>query len=294
MWTLYVLRCRDGSLYTGVTTDMVRRLKQHNAGTGGAYTRAKRPVRLFYREEHKNQSSALQREAELKAWPKPLKEELRMVRLSSMKKTAGIILAAVLLGGSPLGAAMGEQAEIPMQQGLKKATFGAGCFWGTEKIFSKVPGVVGTSVGYMGGSTKNPNYLQVCSHTTGHAEVVQMTYDPSKVSYEELLITFWEWHDPTTPNQQGPDVGSQYRSVIFFYDPHQEMAAKRSKQLLEKAAVYGKLIVTEIVPAGEYWLAEEYHQKYLVKNPDGYCSHVLRPISSKIREILKPLVPASK
>lgn len=181
-----------------------------------------------------------------------------------------------------IGEAMGE---VSSQQ--KKATFGAGCFWGVEKIFSKVPGVASTTVGYAGGATEEPDYRQVCTGRTGHAEALEVLYDPAKVSYEELLATFWEWHDPTTLNRQGPDVGSQYRSVIFTHDQEQEEAARASKELLERAGVFPGKIVTEIVPAGKFYRAEEYHQKYLQKNPGGYCSHVLRPESGKIRQVIK-------
>jgi peptide-methionine (S)-S-oxide reductase len=155
----------------------------------------------------------------------------------------------------------------------KKAAFGAGCFWGVEKIFRKVPGVVDTRVGYAGGTKKNPTYKEVCTGATGHAEAVEVTYDPSKVSYEKLLAVFFEWHDPTTEDRQGPDVGSQYRSVIFAYDDEQGIAARKAIDKLEKEEVYDEPIVTEVVPAGEFWAAEEYHQRYLEKNPLGYCSH---------------------
>ena len=187
----------------------------------------------------------------------------------------------ILVNGQPEG-----WAEMESQ--TKKASFGAGCFWGVEKIFSKVKGVVSTQVGYMGGSSANPTYEEVCSGRTGHAEALEVTYDPSKVSYEELLATFWEWHDPTTLNQQGPDVGTQYRSVIFFYDSDQEAAAKRSKEILDKSRVFKNRIVTEIVPAEKLWRAEEYHQQYLQKNPGGYCSH--KPGSPKIREALQAVL----
>lgn len=167
---------------------------------------------------------------------------------------------------------------------MKKATFGAGCFWGVEKILAKVPGVVSTSVGYAGGNTADPNYQQVCTGKTGHAEAVEVVYDPSKVRYEELLTTFFEYHDPTTPGRQGPDVGSQYRSVVFTYDEEQASAARRAIELLTAGKVYNRPIVTEVVPAGKFTLAEEYHQKYLEKNPNGYCSHHLQ--SPKVREAL--------
>ena len=182
---------------------------------------------------------------------------------------------------------MGMASEKPMGKGgtLKKATFGAGCFWGVEKIFSKVPGVVSTTVGYAGGATKDPTYEEVCAHGTGHAEAVELAYDPAQVSYEELLMTFWEWHDPTTLNRQGPDVGSQYRSVIFTHDEEQATLAKRSKEILEKSGVFKGPIVTQILPAGPFYTAEEYHQKYLKKNPYGYCSHSLE--NPQVRVLLK-------
>lgn len=175
----------------------------------------------------------------------------------------------------------------------KKAAFAAGCFWGVEKIVSKIPGVVSTQVGYMGGLTVDPTYEQVCGGRTGHAEAVEVVYDPARAAYEELLTTFWEYHDPTTPNRQGPDVGSQYRSVIFTYDAEQESAARRSKQTLEGSGLFGAPIVTEIVPAAAFpfYPAEEVHQQYLLKNPGGYCSHHLQ--SPKIRQVLQAKRPAA-
>ena len=146
----------------------------------------------------------------------------------------------------------------------EKATFGAGCFWGVETAFRKVEGVVDATVGYSGGHTENPTYKDVCSSTTGHAEVVEVEYDPSKVSYEELLEVFWENHDPTTPNRQGPDVGSQYRSAIFYYTPEQEAAARASKEKAQSR--FKNPIVTEITPVSEFYRAEEYHQRYFEKH----------------------------
>jgi peptide-methionine (S)-S-oxide reductase len=152
------------------------------------------------------------------------------------------------------------------------ATFAAGCFWGVEATFRRVPGVVDTMVGYTGGRTKNPTYKEVCSDTTGHAEAVQVTYDPAKVTYERLLEVFWNAHNPTTPNRQGPDVGSQYRSAIFFHTPEQEKAARASKERLAASGTYGdRPIVTEIVPAATFWRAEEYHQRYLEKHGRASC-----------------------
>jgi peptide-methionine (S)-S-oxide reductase len=148
---------------------------------------------------------------------------------------------------------------------MEKATFGAGCFWGVEAAFRKVKGVVSTAVGYSGGSSKNPTYKEVCSGKTGHAEVVQVEYDPSKVSYQEFLEVFWQIHDPTTLNRQGPDIGTQYRSAIFFHSPEQEVAAVASKEKLQDSGGYGKSIVTEITPASEFYRAEDYHQRYFEK-----------------------------
>lgn len=148
---------------------------------------------------------------------------------------------------------------------MEKATFGAGCFWGIEASFSKIEGVASTTVGYAGGSFKDPTYKDVCSGKTGHAEVVQVEYDPSKVSYEELLRVFWNIHDPTTLNRQGPDIGTQYRSAVFFHNPEQEVAAAASKQKLQSSGRYQKSIETEITPASEFYRAEDYHQQYFEK-----------------------------
>lgn len=150
------------------------------------------------------------------------------------------------------------------------ATFGAGCFWGVEDLFLNVPGVSNTAVGYMGGALEHPTYEVVCTDKTGHAEVVQITYDPAKVSYEDLLKIFWENHNPTTPNRQGPDTGSQYRSVIFYHSPEQKEAAEKSKKDIDAKGIWNKPVVTEIAPATTFWRAEEYHQKYHLKN-GGSC-----------------------
>lgn len=149
---------------------------------------------------------------------------------------------------------------------MEKATFGAGCFWGVEDAFSKVRGVVSTTVGFMGGTMKNPTYKNVCSDKTGHAEVVEVMYNSSKVSYEELLNVFWEIHNPTTLNRQGLDFGTQYRSSIFYHNEKQKEAAIVSKEKLDKSEKFKKKIVTEIVPALPFYKAEEYHQKYHEKN----------------------------
>lgn len=153
---------------------------------------------------------------------------------------------------------------------MEKATFAAGCFWGVEAGFRKIDGVVSTEVGYMGGTLENPSYEDVCSGQTGHAEVVQLRYDPDRVSYGELLEAFWAMHDPTTLNRQGPDVGTQYRSVIFFHDEAQRAEAAASKERLEAAGRYRRPIVTEIAPAGPFYRAEDYHQQYLEKRAQRF------------------------
>ena len=148
---------------------------------------------------------------------------------------------------------------------MLKATFGAGCFWGVEHAFRQIEGVIDTKVGYSGGTMDNPSYEDVCSGETGHAEVVQVTFDPTKVSYRKLLNVFWDNHDPTTLNRQGPDIGTQYRSVIFYHDPAQKIEAELLKEELEKSMQYTNPVVTEIVPAQPFYTAEEYHQQYLEK-----------------------------
>jgi len=148
---------------------------------------------------------------------------------------------------------------------IEKAAFAAGCFWGVEEVFRATPGVVSTRVGYTGGKTSNPSYEEVCADKTGHAEAVEVEFEPRKITYEKLLDIFWSIHDPTTANRQGPDIGTQYRSVIFYHSPEQKAAALKSKQALEKSAEFNAPIVTEIVPADEFYPAEEYHQKYYQK-----------------------------
>jgi peptide-methionine (S)-S-oxide reductase len=154
---------------------------------------------------------------------------------------------------------------------MEKATFGAGCFWGVESAFRQVAGVTDAAVGFMGGTTANPSYRDVCTGRTGHAEVTQVTFDPARVSYERLLDVFWEIHDPTTLNRQGPDHGTQYRSVIFYHTPEQEAAARASLQKLEAAKKFSRPIVTQIVPAADFYRAEEYHQRYFEKNGISAC-----------------------
>ena len=154
---------------------------------------------------------------------------------------------------------------------METATFGAGCFWGVEEAFRRVKGVADTAVGYSGGTVENPTYKDVCSGRTGHAEVVQLQYDPAMVSYEKLLEVFWSVHDPTQLNRQGPDFGAQYRSAIFFHTPQQEAAATESRAALEGSGRLRKPIVTELVPASTFYRAEEYHQRYLEKRGQASC-----------------------
>ncbi|RNC71731.1 MAG: peptide-methionine (S)-S-oxide reductase [Desulfuromonadales bacterium] len=154
----------------------------------------------------------------------------------------------------------------------EKATFGAGCFWHVEATFRRVPGVVSTLAGYMGGWKEHPTYEDVCSRTTGHAEVVEVIYDPARVSYDELLQVFWDLHDPTQLNRQGPDIGTNYRSAIFFHTPAQEAAARASLEREQRSGRHSRPIVTEITATSTFWWAEEYHQQYLEKRGGGSCN----------------------
>jgi peptide-methionine (S)-S-oxide reductase len=161
-----------------------------------------------------------------------------------------------------------------MPVSLQTATFGAGCFWGVESNFRQIPGVVDARVGYLGGSLENPTYEDVCTDRTGHAEVVQLTYDPARVSYDLLLDAFYKMHDPTQLNRQGPDWGTQYRSAIFFHTPEQEAAAKRSKEQLQASGRFKRPIVTEITPASKFYEAEDYHQRYFEKRGIAPTCHI--------------------
>jgi peptide-methionine (S)-S-oxide reductase len=153
----------------------------------------------------------------------------------------------------------------------EKATFGAGCFWGVEATFRQVKGVTSATVGYAGGTTENPTYEDVCTHETGHAEVVQVEFDPAQVSYEKLLEVFWRNHDPTTRDRQGPDVGNQYRSVVFYHTLEQQRAAEEFKSKLDQDNHFSRPIVTQIEPASAFYRAEEYHQQYLAKRGRAHC-----------------------
>src|SRR5260370_8263858 len=161
------------------------------------------------------------------------------------------------------------------------ATFAAGCFWGVEAAFQRVPGVIDTAVGYSGGETTNPTYKDVCTDETGHAEVVQVTFDPAKVSYEQLLDVFWQAHDPTQLNRQGPDFGTQYRTAIFFHSPEQESAAKKSLAALDASGKLKRPIATEITPASTFYRAEEYHQKHLQKASVASCHFYFQSLDLK-------------
>jgi peptide-methionine (S)-S-oxide reductase len=181
----------------------------------------------------------------------------------------------------------GHRIQPPFPEGLERAVFGLGCFWGAEKAFWELPGVYSTAVGYAGGHTANPTYEQVCGHSTGHAEVVLVVFDPKRVSYEELLRLFWESHDPTQGNRQGNDLGTQYRSVIFTYGAAQQQAAEASRRQFQRAldeAGFGA-ITTAVREAPPFFYAEDYHQQYLAKNPGGYCPDHSCGISFKSAEL---------
>ncbi len=170
---------------------------------------------------------------------------------------------------SPVTPARHDNGSVTMS--ASTATFGAGCFWGVEATFRRVPGVTRSAVGYLGGSLDNPSYRDVCNGNTGHAEVVQVDFDPALVTYDQLLDVFWKCHDPTTLNRQGPDVGDQYRSAIFFHTPEQQAAAEASKARQQASGRFKRPIVTEITPASTFYRAEEYHQRYLEKNGMEAC-----------------------
>jgi peptide methionine sulfoxide reductase msrA/msrB len=172
--------------------------------------------------------------------------------------------------------------------GLQKATFGSGCFWCTEAVFQQLKGVHSVVSGYMGGQIRNPTYRQVCEGTTGHAEVIQVEYDPQVVSYAELLEVFWKTHDPTTLNRQGNDYGTQYRSAIFFHDDDQRQQAEKYKSSLDASGAFDRPIVTEIVPLEEFYRAEDYHQNYYTLNSEqGYCQAVIGPKLEKLRKVFR-------
>jgi peptide-methionine (S)-S-oxide reductase len=202
---------------------------------------------------------------------------------------------AVYLGGEPVTPETPtalEPAEPPA--GMAKATFGAGCFWCTEAVFGQLNGVRSVVSGYSGGPVKGPTYRQVCTGTTGHAEAVQVTYDPSAISFEELLEVFWQTHDPTTRDRQGNDVGSQYRSVIFYHTDGQKRLAEHYRQKLDASGLFAGPVVTEIVPFTEFYRAEAYHQNYFEEHPwRPYCRAVIGPKVEKVKTVLRDKLKAA-
>jgi peptide-methionine (S)-S-oxide reductase len=210
------------------------------------------------------------------------------------------VLVVSILGCSPQTHRSEESSVMSVQTDntsgkLEKATFGAGCFWCTEALFQQLNGVQSVVSGYSGGHVENPTYAQVCSGSSGHAEVIQLTYDPERISYEELLEVFWLTHDPTTPNRQGPDVGPQYRSVIFFHSDAQRQLAEHYKQKLDEASAFRAPIVTEISPMQEFYPAENYHQDYYEQNQrEPYCSDVIRPKLEKFKKVFREKVKAER
>lgn len=178
------------------------------------------------------------------------------------------------------------RVEPPADTETKLATFGGGCFWCVEAVFQQLEGVISVRSGYAGGTVDNPTYQQVCTGTTGHAEVCQIGYDPARISFDELLEAFWKTHDPTTLNQQGADVGTQYRSVIFYHDDQQRTQAEKRKQELDASGAWDGPIVTEISPLIKFYPAEDYHQNYFRTNPQqGYCQFVIRPKLEKFEKV---------
>jgi len=187
-------------------------------------------------------------------------------------KVLACLLLAVRLGHAAEPAAPASPAPMPNPPKLEKATFGAGCFWGVEYQYAKIPGVRSAVCGYAGGQLDNPSYEDVCRHTTGHAEVIEVSFDPAKVSYRTLVEYFFKMHDPTQVNRQGPDIGDQYRSVIFTHSPEQQKVAEEVKDALTKAKAFPRPIATQIQPAPVFWRAEEYHQKYYqLRGKKPYC-----------------------
>jgi peptide-methionine (S)-S-oxide reductase len=181
-----------------------------------------------------------------------------------------------------------QSPATPSPTAMGKATFGGGCFWCTEAVYQRLKGVQSVVSGYSGGQARNPTYKQVCTGLTGHAEVVQITYDPRQVTFDELLEVFWRTHDPTTLNRQGPDVGTQYRSVIFYHNEEQRDVAERYKQQLDKSHAFKAPIVTQIVPFREFFPAEDYHQNFYNTNPrNAYCASVIRPKIEKFNRAFR-------
>lgn len=212
-----------------------------------------------------------------------------------MKNTLLILVVSLAVISGCNNKSTNAQSEVGSDKGvnkqmdnLQKATFGSGCFWCTEAIFERLNGVVKVVSGYAGGTVENPTYEEVCSGTTGHAEVTQITYNPEVITYDELLEVFWKTHDPTTLNHQGNDVGTQYRSVIFYHNEEQKQLAEKYKEELNKSGAWDKPIVTEISPLTNFFSAEGYHQDYYENNPkQGYCAFVIAPKVEKFEKVFK-------
>ena len=195
----------------------------------------------------------------------------RLVVVAAVAACGGVAMFAVAAGGK-----MPRAEAAPANNGKAMATLSGGCFWGVQELIRKLPGVLQTTVGYTGGSTEDPDYGQVHTGNTGHAEAVQIVYDPKVISYESILRYFFRLHDPTTPNRQGNDRGTQYRSAIFYHDDDQRRVAERVNAEVDRSGKWPAKVVTQIVPASAFYPAEEYHQDYLQKHPDGYTCHYLR------------------
>lgn len=191
--------------------------------------------------------------------------------------------------------ASGTPAPVNNEQKLATATFGSGCFWCTEAVFQRLKGVKSVASGYSGGTVENPSYEDVCTGRTGHAEVIQVTYDPAQISFDDLLKVFWQTHDPTTLNQQGNDVGTQYRSAVFYHTDEQRKIAEQYKRQLDASKVFARPIVTEITPFKKFYAAEKYHQNYFNLNPQqGYCQFVIRPKVEKFNKEFKAMLKDGK
>jgi len=198
---------------------------------------------------------------------------------------------SILITGNLYGQKNKQEKKMKNQAGVEIATFGSGCFWCTEAIFLNVDGVTKVESGYTGGKVKNPTYKEICSGLTGHAEVIQLTFDPQKVSYDQLLEIFWQTHDPTTPNQQGADIGTQYRSVIYYHNDDQKKSAEFYKSRLEEEGAFQKPIVTEISSATTFYKAEDYHQNYYnLNNNAPYCTYVIQPKLEKFKKAFQGML----
>ena len=208
-----------------------------------------------------------------------------------MKISKHILIVGVILFSSYMGISQNKEKIMSKKKDMEKldtAVFGSGCFWCTEAIFEEVKGVKKAESGYAGGEVSNPTYREVCSGATGHAEVVRVLYDPEEVGFEELLEIFWKTHNPTTLNRQGADVGTQYRSVIYYTSENQKQIAERIKKELDESGAWDNPIVTEIVPLDKFYPAEEHHQDYFEKNPyEGYCQFVIGPKMKKFRKVFQ-------